>query len=128
MILLDENIIESQHQLLHSWRIGARQIGFGVGRQGMQDDEIIPLLHALRRPVFFTRDLRFYSRETPHSGYCIVALGVGQNEVASFVRRFLKHPQFDTDTKRMGHIVTASRSGLRVRRIKIEDETLVSWP
>jgi hypothetical protein len=29
----------------------------------MKDDEIIPLLHSLRRPTFFTRDLGFYERK-----------------------------------------------------------------
>lgn len=86
MTVLDENIIESQAQLLRSWRIPFRQIGQSVARQGMKDDEIIPLLHSLRQPTFFTRDLRFYERETPHAGYCIVTLAVGQNEVASFAR------------------------------------------
>jgi len=52
VIVLDENLIISQHQLLHSWRIAARQIGLNVGYQGLQYDEIIPLLHTLRRAVF----------------------------------------------------------------------------
>jgi len=58
--ILDENIIDNQCKLLRSWRIRFRQIGFGVGRQGMKDKEIIPLLHQLRRPTFFTRDDDFF--------------------------------------------------------------------
>lgn len=64
----------------------------------------------------------------PHAGYCIVALSVGQNEVASFARRFLKHPQFDMDAKRMSHLVYLSRAGLRVRRLKVAEETIIAWP
>jgi hypothetical protein len=45
MNLLDENIPESQRQLLRSWRIRIRQIGDEVGRKGMKDEAIIPLLH-----------------------------------------------------------------------------------
>lgn len=45
MILLDENFPESQHQLLRSWRIRPQQIGYEIGRKGMQDEEIIPFLH-----------------------------------------------------------------------------------
>jgi len=43
--ILDENIIDNQCKLLRSWRIPFRQIGFGIGRQGMKDKEIIPPLH-----------------------------------------------------------------------------------
>ncbi len=60
MLVLDENIIESQAQLLRGWRFSPRQIGVDVGRQGMKDDEVIPLLHSLHQPTFFTRDLQFY--------------------------------------------------------------------
>ena len=59
MNILDENIPESQRQLLRSWRIRTQQIGHELGRRGMKDEEIIPLLHQLRRPTFFTRDLDF---------------------------------------------------------------------
>ena len=60
MIILDENIPESQRQLLRSWRIKVHQIGHEVGSQGMKDVEIIRLLHKLRYVTFFTRDLGFY--------------------------------------------------------------------
>jgi hypothetical protein len=61
LIILDENIIASQRAQLRKWRIRFRQIGKETGRQGMKDlDEIIPLLHRLRRPTFFTNDLGFF--------------------------------------------------------------------
>ena len=44
MNVLDEDIPEGQALLLKSWRIRARQIGRDVGRLGMQDDAIIPML------------------------------------------------------------------------------------
>lgn len=56
MNILDENIPDSQLQLLRSWRIRVRRIGHGVGRQGMKHEEIIPLLHRLGAVTFFTRD------------------------------------------------------------------------
>ena len=59
MNILDENVPMNQRQILQSWRISIRQIGCDVGRKGMKDDEIIPFLHSLRRPTFFTRDLGF---------------------------------------------------------------------
>ncbi len=42
MNILDENIPKNQRQLLESWRIRIRQIGFNIGQRGMQDAEIIP--------------------------------------------------------------------------------------
>ena len=44
MNILDENVPESQRQLLRSWRIRVSQIGDDVGRKGMKDEAIIPLL------------------------------------------------------------------------------------
>jgi hypothetical protein len=52
MIILDENIPDSQRQLLRGWRIRVHQIGHEIGRSGMKDKEIIPLLHNLRAPTF----------------------------------------------------------------------------
>ena len=65
-----------------------RQIGDAVGRQGMKDSEIIPLLHGLASPTFFTRDDDFYDHRLCHASYCLVHCAVGKNEVAVFVRRF----------------------------------------
>ena len=59
MNVLDENIVESQRQLLRSWRVRVQQIGHDVGRAGMQDEQIIPFLRRTRRVTFFTRDLGF---------------------------------------------------------------------
>ena len=62
MILLDENIIDSQRLLLQSWKIHIRQIGFEIGRKGMKDSEIIPFLHKTGEITFFTRDGGFYKK------------------------------------------------------------------
>ena len=72
MNVLDENIPASQRQLLESWRIRPRQIGFNVGRRGMQDDEIIVFLQHLRRPTFFTRDNDFCDKQLVHAKYALV--------------------------------------------------------
>ena len=40
MIVLDENILESQRQLLLGWHMSARQIGHDVGRKGMKDRDM----------------------------------------------------------------------------------------
>jgi len=78
MIILDENFPESQRQLLRGWRVPLRQIGYEVGRKGMQDDEIFPFLRHRRRTTFFTLDLGFYRRQLCHRRYCLVCVDVGQ--------------------------------------------------
>lgn len=127
MNVLDENIPESQRQLLRSWRIRVRQIGSEVGRLGMKDERIIPLLHRLQRPTFFTRDAGFYDRRLRHANYCIVCLAVSQYEAASFIRRFLRHPTFDAQTKRMGKVVRVSHMGLLMWRLHGEKEERQRW-
>lgn len=127
MNIFDENVPESQRQLLRSWRIPIRQIGFDVGRQGLKDEEIISLLLQARRATFFTLDLDFYRRELRHHRYCLVCMDVRKQDAAIFVRRFLQHPQFDTAAQRMGTIVRVSPPGLTVWRIKAAHEIPVGW-
>lgn len=128
MNLLDENVIESQRHRLRGWRIPVRQIGHDIGHKGLKDVEILPLLHQLRRPTLFTRDLGFYAREVCHRGYGIVCLAVAQDEVAVFVRRVLFHPLLNTQAKRMGTVVRASRRGLKLWRLHVQVEEPSPWP
>lgn len=127
MNILDENIIESQCQLLRSWRIPFRQIGFNIGREGMKDREIIPLLHQMRRPTFFTRDGDFYNRNLCHANYCLVYLAVRKDEVAVFIRRLIKHNEFDTVSKRMGTVIRVSHVGLSVWLLHKESIIHYDW-
>jgi hypothetical protein len=127
MILLDENFPESQGKLLRSWRIRPQQIGYELGRKGMKDKEIIPLLHQLRHPTFFTLDDDFYKRRLCHAGYCLVFVGVDQYESASFVRRLLRHKQFNTQAKRMGTVVRISDIGILVWYLHAEEERFFEW-
>lgn len=127
MNILDENIPESQRQLLKSWRIRVRQIGYEVGQPGMKDERIIPLLHRLQRPTLFTRDSGSHDRRLCHAHYCLVYLAVSQYEVASFIRRFLRHPAFDVQTKRMGKVVRVSHTGLLMWRLHGEGEERLKW-
>ena len=52
---------------------------------------------------------------------------VGQYETASFIRRFLKHPEFGTQSKRGGTVVRVSHTGMRVLRIHVEGEEEIEW-
>ena len=127
MIVLDENILEGQRLLLEASRVPTRQIGVDVGRKGIKDDEIVVLLRQRRNITFFTRDAGFYLPELRHRRYCLVVMNVGQNEVAAFVRRFLRHPDFDTQVKRMGGVVRLSHAGLAVWRLRSQTEIHTVW-
>jgi hypothetical protein len=127
VIILDENIIDSQRQLLLGWRIHVRQVGYEIGRKGLKDDELIPLLLQLRRPTLFSRDRDFSKRQLSHPGYCLIQLAVRQGEVATYVRRLLRHPDFNTQAKRMGTVIRASPIGLTVWRLHVDTESYVSW-
>lgn len=127
MNLIDENIPEDQRQLLRGWRIRIQQIGHEIGRQGMEDETIFPLLHRLGPLTFFTRDEDFYSRRFCHLRYCLVCLAVGQYEAASFVRRFLRHPMFNTQGKRLSSVVRVAHTGIRVWKLHAEAEEVHRW-
>ena len=127
MNILDENISKSQRQLLESWRISIKQIGINVGRSGMKDAEIITFLQKLRSPTFFTKDDDFFKPKLCHNRYSLVYLDVEKSETAIFIRRFLKHVEFDTQTKRMGNIVRVSDAGLACWRLHIRNEIHFKW-
>jgi hypothetical protein len=83
MNILDENVVETQCRFLRKWRIRFRQIGFGLGSEGMKDNEIISLLNDLTRPTFFTRDNDFFDRNLCHAGYCLVHTSVEKTKSLS---------------------------------------------
>ena len=93
----------------------------------MKDQEILTLLHRLRRPTFFTCDEHFYVRHLCHARYCLVHLAVAKDEVAPFVRRLLRHREFDTIAKRMGTVVRVSHVDLTVWRLHAEQAIHVAW-
>ena len=127
MNVLDENILESQRQLLLNWRVPIRQIGVEIGRKGLKDREIIPLLLQARRITFFTCDADFYKRPLCHARYSLVHLNMRQHEVAVFVRRFLRHPEFNTAAQRMGKVVRLSSADITVWLLHAEKEIRFEW-
>jgi hypothetical protein len=124
----EQNIPEDQRQLLRGWRIRVRQIGHEAGSPGMQDEEIIPLLHRTESSTFFTRDLGFYRGPLCHMQYCIVCLAVSRYEAASFIRRFLRHPQFQTQAMRLGKVIRSSHTGITLWQLHSDTQEKVGWP
>ena len=128
MNLLDENIVVTERAQLRAWKIHFQRIGGEVGRLGMKDrNEIIPLLHTLPRPTFFTRDRDFYEPGLRHSGYCLVFLEVAFNEAATFLRRLLRHPAFRTQAARMGKVIRVHHGGLSYWQAGEHREHKLDW-
>ena len=127
MNILDENILEGQRRLLQKWSIPFRQIGVEVGRKGMDDLEIIRLLLGFRYPTLFAVDYHFYQRSLCHARYSLVYLDVAQPEAAHFIRRVLRHRDFNTHAKRMGVVIRASQTGLTTWQRNAEHEIHHEW-
>jgi hypothetical protein len=127
MKLLDENVRDDQRALLRQWRIQFRQIGKELSRAGIQDPDLIPLLHHLKRPMFFTQDRDFFKRSLCHVAYCVVWLDVSNIEVAHYIRRFLCHPVFRTQTQRLGKVVRVHPAGLDYWQSETLKAVRVAW-
>ncbi len=127
MNVLDENVPVEQRTILHTWGIAVRQIGYDIGRLSMADDEIISLLHQLRRSTFFTLDLDFYKPYLCHAQYGLVFLDVAPTTVADYARRLLKHSNLNTLAKRMGTVTRVTPDGLTIWRLHNEAETRLLW-
>jgi len=126
--ILDEEIDLSQRQQLEAWKIHFRQIGIEVGRFGMKDhEEIIPLLHRLKRPTFFTLDHGFYHPTLRHQGYCLVFMDVWEDKAAEYIRRFLRHIKFRTQAQRMGKVVRVHLGGLSYWQANEKKAQALSW-
>lgn len=127
MNLLDENIRDDQRAVLTRQGIPFRQIGKEISRSGIHDENIIPLLHRLRRVTFFTQDEDFFKRDLCHNACALVYLRVKFNEVAEFVRRFLKHPAFNTNAKRMGIVAQVQNNGTQFWRKGVPIMQRIPW-
>ena len=112
MNLLDENFPADQAALLREARVPYRQIGRHLSYLGVQDPDVIPLLHRLRRVTLFTQDEDFFKQKLSHPAYCLVWLDTKPAETPFYFRRFLRHTEFNTQAKRMGAVARASRDGV----------------
>jgi len=69
----------------------------------------------------------YFRRSLCHARYCLVYLDVKRDESALFIRRFLRHQEFDTQAERMGAVVRISYTGLSVWRLHAQEETHFTW-
>lgn len=121
MYLLDENITKDQKDILGGWRIRVKQIGVDFKTKGIKDEQIITFIQQMSGVLFLTRDSDFFSKEYCHSKYCIVYLDVEKFEVAFFIRKFLKHPFFNTTKKRLGRVVKMNQTIIQFYKLNSEE-------
>ena len=127
MNILDENIPRDQADLLNFWGIRCRSLSRDLASQGIADDDILPLLLRLKNPTLLTRDEDFFQRHLVHAGYCLVYFQVGVAETAFFIRRFLRHPDFQTSQQRLGKIIRVHPAGIAFWERKSSRAVEVSW-
>jgi hypothetical protein len=112
MIVLDEQVRADQRVLLARCGIAFRQIGKDVALGGTKDENLVPFLLTLKRPTFFTHDHGFFQAHLVHGRYCLALLAESDIEAAVYIRRFIRHPLFDTNAKRMGTVARVHRGGI----------------
>jgi hypothetical protein len=127
MLVLDENLPASQRRLLRNWRIRFRVVGADVAAPGTKDENLIPVLHRLPRPTFFSLDRNFYRPDWAHAEYGLIWLDVRGRDAAAFIRRFLQHPAFDTQAKRMGVVARVRADGVVWWRVGKRLAESTSW-
>ena len=127
MLVLDENLPAAQQRLLRKWRMRFRCVGVEIATFGDDDENLIPHLHHLPRPTFFSLDRDFFRRDWAHAQYCLVWLNVPDDFAAEFIRRFLRQPAFDTQAKRMGVVARVYDSGVNFWRGGKRSPQSVSW-
>ena len=112
MLILDENFRLEQQAVLSAWRIRARKIGRELAAFGTDDANLVPLLLRLPKPTLFTHDEDFWRQSLWHPAYCLAWLDMDDTLGARYVRRFLRHVDFDTTAKRLGKVVRVHPDGL----------------
>ena len=126
--MLDENLPAGQRQWLRRWRIKYRVVGIEIAPAGTQDEQLVSVLHHLAEPTFFSLDRNFYRPDWRHATYCLVWLDVAENWAAEFIRRFLHHPRFRTQAKRLGTIARVHPGGILFWRLRASSPQSVTWP
>ncbi|MBV7332454.1 hypothetical protein KFU94_30345 [Chloroflexi bacterium TSY] len=53
-------------------------------------------------------------------------MAVDKNEAATFVRRLLRHAEFNTQAKRMGAVIRLSSRGIQIWRLHAEKEDFMN--
>jgi hypothetical protein len=125
--ILDENVTRDQADLLTQWGIRFRSLSRDFGRQGIQDDNILPFLLRLKQPTLLTRDEDFFERRFLHARYCLAWFDMDAGQTAFFIRRFLSHPEFRTSAQRLGKVICIAPRGIEYWSKRADRRTHIKW-
>ena len=128
MFLIDENVSELEVLRLRTAGVRVRLIGEEVGPVGVSDEDLVRSLQRLKRPVVFTQDEDFFEFRWLHRDYCLVWLDVNPNQVADYICRFLRRPEFDTQAKRMGVVARVAPWCIQYWRAGQQGLQRLDWP
>lgn len=82
----------------------------------------------LASPTFFSLDRDFYRPDWAHERYGLVWLDMAENHAAEYIRRFLRHPNFNTQAKRLGMVARIHHDGIFFWRSPRLAAQSVVWP
>jgi hypothetical protein len=125
--VLDENVPRDQADLLRQWGVRFRSISRELGYQGIDDEDIRPLLLRLKKPTLLTRDEDFFRREFAHARYCLVWFDVAVEETSFFIRRFLHHRRFRANAKRLGCVIHVQPGHITYWTWNAEKLAVAAW-
>jgi hypothetical protein len=72
-------------------------------------EQILPHLHR-SRATFHTLDAGLFKRRYVHRDYCLVCYDVPEAELGHWLVKFLRHPAFNTLSKRLGKVIKVTPS------------------
>lgn len=123
MIVLDDNLdLPDVLEPLRRWTKG-RAVCLRDLRAGtvIKDDALQVLLRRQTRPTFVTTNTTdFWGRVPADKRYCIVCLPLPNErhrEIPTILRRLFRHPEFRTQSARMGTVVRVSDTDIRFHRV-----------
>src|SRR5882724_4219049 len=124
--VLDELFDESVYEQLKARRIAIDKVGAGFGKTGWLDEHILQALHGSGKTLH-TRDHGFYRRSRAHLSYCIVYYDVPLAEMVASIRRFLRHPQFNTHAKRLGKVIKITGQRIEFWQRDRSTKSVIRW-
>lgn len=128
MVIIDENLPASLVSQLHKWGIRARVVGVDVAHVGIKDENLIPVLHSLKRVTFFTLDKDFYKYQLCHRSYCLVQLELPPKIAADYTRQFLNHRRSTRKTRGWAKSYASITAVLNISKLANERRALCSGP
>lgn len=124
--VLDELIRMTVFKLLKQWRIAIDKVGHGFGQSGWSDEQIRRTLIGTGK-TFHTRDEGYYKPAHRHSTYSLVFYDVKDDEMAYYIRRFLRHPLFNTHAKRLGKVIKVTPTHIEFWEVGRNSKVKVEW-